>query len=201
MCISKIVLTFLVINWAKIKIRRILINQKVFNSLTITIIIKIICFYVKIQNIYCDVFISGKIFGKGQQEKIERFVKFVVFCYIPWWLTAQVSSSAPKNDLLFLNSLFDYKTIDSVIANEALRRFGNHMWYLTEELVPLCFFSNNVKDSTKLAMAKKLLNFEKNECFYNRFGSGFGKPKFPKLNDDFSKELDFYVGNDSWMFF
>ena len=91
--------------------------------------------------------------------------------------------------------------MDSVIANEALRRFGNHMWYLTEELVPLCFFSNNVKDSTKLAMAKKLLNFEKSECFYNRFGSGFGKLKFPKLNDNFPRELDFYVGNDSWMFF
>ena len=70
-------------------------------SLTITIIIKIICFYDKVQNIYCDIFISGKIFGKGQQEKIQRFVKFVVFCYIPWWLTAPVSSSASKNDLLF----------------------------------------------------------------------------------------------------
>ena len=88
-----------------------------------------------------------------------------------------------------------------MIANEALRRFGNHMWYLTEELVPLCFFSNNVKDSTKLAMAEKLLNVEKNECFYNKFDSGFGKPKFPKLNHDFSRELDFYLGNDSWMFF
>ena len=97
----------------------------------------------------------------------------------------------------FLNSLFDYKAIDSVIANEALRRFGNHMWYLTEELVSLYFFSNNVKDSTKLAMAKKLLDFEKKACFYNRFGSGFGKPKFLKLNGDFSRNLDFYVGNDS----
>ena len=75
------------------------------------------------------------------------------------------------------------------------------MWYLTEKPVPLCIFSNYVKDSTKLAMAKKLLNFEKNECYYNRFGSGCGKPKFPKLNDNFSKDLDSYVGNDSWMFF
>ena len=113
-----------------------LVNQKVFNSLTITIIIKIICFYYKVQNIYCDVFISGKIFGKGQQEKIKRFVKFVVFCYIPWWLTAPVSSSAPKNDHLF----FYYKTIDSVIANEALRRFGNHMWYLRLKSYYHCVF-------------------------------------------------------------
>ena len=86
------------------------------------------------------VFISGKIFGKGQQEKIQRFFKFVAFCYISWWLNAPVSSTATKNNQLFLNSLFDYKTIDSDIANEALLRFGNHMWYLTEELVPLCFF-------------------------------------------------------------
>ena len=92
---------------------------------------QIISFNNKAQNIYCDVFISGKIF---QQEKIHRFVKFVVFWYILSWMTASVSSSAPKNDQLFKNSLFDYKTIDNVIANEALRRFGNHMWYLREEL-------------------------------------------------------------------
>ena len=38
---------------------------------------------------------------------------------------------------------------------------------------------------------------EKNDYFYYKFGSSFGKPKFPKLSDDFSKDLDFYVGNDS----
>ena len=42
---------------------------------------------------------------------------------------------------------------------------------------------------------------EKNDCFYNKFGSSFGKPKFPKLSDDFWKDLDFHVENDSWMFF
>ena len=55
--------------------------------------------------------------------------------------------------------------MNNVIANEALRRFGNHRWYFTEELAPQCFFSNNVKDSTKLARAKKLLNFEKINAF------------------------------------
>ena len=41
---------------------------------------------------------------------------------------------------------------------------------------------------------------EKNDCFYNRFGSSYGKPEFPKLSDYFSRDLDFYTGNDSWMF-
>ena len=63
--------------------------------------IKIISFYDKVQTIFCDVFISGKIFRKGQQEKIQQFFNFIVFWGIPWWLTAPVSSSAPKNDQLF----------------------------------------------------------------------------------------------------
>ena len=60
----------------------------------------------------------GKIFRKGQLEKIRRFVKFVVFCYIPWWLTAPIPSSAPKNDQLLMNSFLHYKNVDEVIANE-----------------------------------------------------------------------------------
>ena len=68
--------------------------------------------------------------------------------------------------------------MNNVIANEALRRFGNHMWYLTEELVPLCFFSGNVKESTKLAMAKKLLNFEKMNAFTIDLALALANPNF-----------------------
>lgn len=33
---------------------------------------------------------KGAIFASCQLQKIRRFVQFVVFCYIPWWLTAPV---------------------------------------------------------------------------------------------------------------
>ena len=143
----------------------------------------------------------GKIFRKGQLEKIRRFVKFVVFCYIPWWLTAPIPSSAPKNDQLLMNSFLHYKNVDEVIANEALLRFGAHMWYLTEELIPLSFFSNNVSDLIKQAMTNKLLATTNDGICKTRFGSGFGKPQFPQPPKDTSRDLDFYIGGDSWMFF
>ena len=90
---------------------------------------------------------------KANKEKSNDLSNFLYFAtFVGGWLL-QYYPVLPKI-ISFFNSLLDYKTKDSVIANEALRRFGNQMWYLTEEFVLLCLFSKNVKDSTKLAMAK-----------------------------------------------
>ena len=36
---------------------------------------------------------KGAIFGKRQLSKVKQFVKFVLFVYIPWWITAPVVAS------------------------------------------------------------------------------------------------------------
>ena len=40
--------------------------------------------------------------SRTQLVKLTSFVQFVVFCYVPWWITASHASSAPTNDLHLL---------------------------------------------------------------------------------------------------
>ena len=72
---------------------------------------------------------KNAVFTAKQLPKLERFVQYVVFCYVPWWLTAPVPSHAPSNDLAFLKSVRAYKEVDSVCANAALKSFSKHLWY------------------------------------------------------------------------
>ena len=65
---------------------------------------------------------KGTIFAKHQIKKLERFVRFAVYCYFPWWATAPVSSIALCNDLLLLKSLYNYRKIEPN-ANAAINAF------------------------------------------------------------------------------
>ena len=140
---------------------------------------------------------EGAIFTSSQQPKIQRFVQFVVFCYIPWWLTSPIPSTAPKNDQLFINSFITYKDIDGLIANAAIKSFSNHMWYLTEELVPLALFSSTVDVGIKEKMVNKMLGLAGGGLCTKRHGNGFGKPIFPNIPVEVSTDLSCYVGVDS----
>jgi len=71
----------------------------------------------------------------------------------------------------------------------------------TEELVPLSFFSINVADSIKQNMVNKMLTAKNYGRSKYKFGSGFGKPAFSQPPPDTSRDLDFYMDNDSWAFF
>ena len=54
-------------------------------------------------------FPKGTIFAAQKFTKICKFVQFVVYCYVPWWLTAPVSTSASINDLKLVKTLIEYK--------------------------------------------------------------------------------------------
>ena len=130
---------------------------------------------------------KNAVFTARQLTALERFVKFVVYCYVPWWLTSPVPSHAPSNDLALLKALKEYEVIDSVAANTALKAFSNHLWYLTQELVPLSLFCSSVNNEAKEEMREKLL--QKNAkpsttSSTSRFGSGHGKPIMPKVTQE-----------------
>ena len=146
---------------------------------------------------------KGTIFsGCQQKDKIHRFVIFVVYVYVPWWLTAPFSASAPSNDLSMMQSLYHFKNIDSIAANATLKSLKNHIWYLTEELVPLSLFSPEVVNEEKAQIAQKLSAVCKEvHVRDSRHGTGFGKPSFPDIPPETELELINFVGNDSWIFF
>jgi hypothetical protein len=104
---------------------------------------------------------KGSVFASGQLKKIQTFVKFCVFVYVPWWLTSPNSAAAPHNDMMLIKGLSDYSVVDRKSTDAARKAFSNHMWYLTQELVPLSLFSSDIDKQTKEGIAAKLLSCEK----------------------------------------
>ena len=86
---------------------------------------------------------------------------FCVYVYVPWWLTCPIPSAAPFNDLKLITNVKEYQKLNKTCSEGALKAISRHMWYLTEELVPLALFSSQVDEDMKKKMADKLNSQEK----------------------------------------
>ena len=151
---------------------------------------------------------QGSIFGdspaRTQLVKLTSFIQFVVFCYVPWWITASDAPSAPVNDLRLLKSISNYSALNFGVAEAAKKAFQRHLWYLTEELAPLAFFTHDVDESTKEELRVTLLNQKymlPAAEISKLHGSGFGKLTFPDMNDLPQQNLSELFGRESWQFF
>jgi len=82
---------------------------------------------------------------------------FTVRCYIQHWYVTQVPQAAPGSDQSFVKALVKYKEVNSAVAEKALDKVGRHyLWYLSEEMVSLAFFDDEVPLETKRLMVKSL---------------------------------------------
>ena len=147
---------------------------------------------------------KGSVYGAGQAQKIGRFVKFVIFCYVSWWLTAPVPANAPVNDLALLKGLYSYIDVDEICGRAAFKAFTRHLWYLAEENVLLALFSSAVSEEEKEAMVQVLRESQPLDRPMNRFGNGFGRPMITVLPTPVgpaNAQLSTFVGQDSWQFF
>ena len=123
---------------------------------------------------------------------------FVLLVYIPWWISCTSPVDAPMNDLMFLQQLQSYP--DNVISISGSKVFKNHLWYITEELVPLAFFSKGLSDTIKGDTAARSQMFTALKRFEKRRGAGYGKPCFPAEISS-STSLKDLIGPDSLGFF
>ena len=80
-----------------------------------------------------------------------------------------------------------------------MKTLDSHTWHLTEELVTLALFSGNVDNEKKKKMVEKIM-INRQVCS-KRFGSGYGKPKCPKVPRTGPIDLTTFVEDDSWSFF
>ena len=78
-------------------------------------------------------------------------------CYVQEWFSATNAVEAPLNDILFIKKLNDYKKYDEKVAETALKKFLNHLWYLSEECVVFSLFDNGLNLEEKRRMAEKLM--------------------------------------------
>ena len=142
----------------------------------------------------------GAVTVAHQVSKLRDFVDFMTHVYCAWWLTSSSVTRAAWNDLVLVKTLHKYTCVNKPISESALRAFGRHYWYVTAELVPLSLFDDDViPDVERHALAQQMLAMkpaEKRTQPLHRFGTGFGKPTFPKV--DASTHLADLVSGDSW---
>lgn len=121
------------------------------------------------------------------ETNLLRFVLFVVRIYLKGWYNAPSATSAPSNDLKFVESLRTYG--DEEISQTTYKKITNHLWYLSEINVCLALFDDTVDNNVKKAM---LANFSKQS-------DGKNMKRVKKFNPN-SKLQDF-VSNQSLIFF
>ena len=132
----------------------------------------------------CSILYTSKMFAfadlaeyeESYIEKLSRFCKFALLFYVKIWITCPNTINAPFNDLEFYKEMLIYKKIDNDVAVAALEAFNRHLWYLTEEMVPLSLFSDKVSDCEKTKIAKTILKNIKENCEHD-----IGFPQFPLL--------------------
>lgn len=98
-----------------------------------------------------------------QVINLEEFCIFACLIYTKQWIQCCVTSNAPLNDLEFFKSLNRYRRINESIANCAIGKFKDHLWYLGCELVVLSFFSNKVEANVKAPMFDKMKSLDDRE--------------------------------------
>ncbi len=128
---------------------------------------------------------QGTITTRQQVPKIRAFAIFITHIYAKWWLTCEKAVDAAWNDLTLYHHLQAYKAVDEDIAASAIKALERQCWYLTGEMLPLALSSSKVPNDDKRALARAILEHKPADLHMHipeqRFGTGFGKPKFPTL--------------------
>lgn len=134
-------------------------------------------------------------------QRITRLVGFVVQLYGRYFLSAPLTTSAPRHDLTMWYDLQQYSQHDQEIGQSALASMRRHLWYLCPELVVLALFDEHTDIEEKQLMATTLFHTEKPPVF------GMGKPGHPnfdpvaaKLTDD-QPPLATFISERSWLLF
>lgn len=93
---------------------------------------------------------------ESEASSIRDVCIFAVRIYVKYWFVTPSAVCAPRNDLQLLKDLKLYEAINELIAAVAIKKVLGHLWYISEELVALAFFDNQVSVSTKKKMVNAL---------------------------------------------
>src|SRR6218665_2982241 len=143
----------------------------------------------------------GTVSTNRQMKKVRDFVNFVTPIYSVWWMSCSSATDSPWNDLMLFHSLLRYADAHLQISKSAITAFKRQLWYLTEEMVPPALWSSKVPPAERRALADRLLAIKPATYVLkpqHRFGTGFGKPKFPE-SLSITTTLADLVGVDSYV--
>lgn len=102
---------------------------------------------------------------KLNKMKFRDVCTFIIKVFIQACFNTTFAAQAPYQDLQFLKKLSNYKTIDKSISEGAIKKFRNHLWYLTPESAALPFFfffsKEKLKQMKLLSRNKPLFHMKK----------------------------------------
>lgn len=81
---------------------------------------------------------------------------FVTLVYLESWFTAPSAVEAPRRDLNLMKTLLNYSTTNSHVSTATSEKLQRHLWYLSEELVGLALFDEDVSLSIKRRMLESM---------------------------------------------
>ena len=93
---------------------------------------------------------------KREEKGIADVCLFTVILYIKAWFRAPSAPSAPRVDLDLIKEIDKYKEQNQAVSQIAMKKILGHLWYLSEELIALAFFDDEVTDDTKRLMVNAL---------------------------------------------
>ncbi|GBM23783.1 hypothetical protein AVEN_271140-1 [Araneus ventricosus] len=92
-----------------------------------------------------------------KHEKALRDISlFIASVYVIPWLNCSAAVKASKQDLCFLKSLKSHERIDETVSGAALKKFIQHLWYLSEEMSVLSLFEEVVDVQVKLKIVANI---------------------------------------------
>lgn len=89
-------------------------------------------------------------------QKLEDFLVFGIFIYLPGWYMAPFLSESTASDLQFAKELEWFKRINQTVAEDLLMKLQNHSWYLGKKMAWNILFSRQITDDVKEKLAAKM---------------------------------------------
>ena len=130
-----------------------------------------------------------------ERRQIHQMVQFIALFYAKYFLRSRIAVFSPQDDLKFLSSMISYRDEDPDLAIPVIASIKRHLWYLSEELVVLALFNEELGSFTRSVMAQKLFSIPRPDVFK------VGKPKYPTIDDNNLPLLSSLLGPRSWLIF
>ena len=93
---------------------------------------------------------------KKEETQIHRFVQFGALLYTKAWTKAPLAAQAPGQDLSLWIDLGKYESVEQEVSIAARKVLENHLWYLSDEVVGLALFSDELPAADKVKMVTRL---------------------------------------------
>lgn len=98
----------------------------------------------------------GPILDLEKLQSIRLLILFVLKVYLKNWFQATDAIKAPNNDLNLMKNIRRLRSVMPDVVVSTLDKMMRHLWYLSEKLVILSLFDENVSIDAKIHMVRNL---------------------------------------------